>query len=113
MGRAQDWGLGLVATGIVAVVVGALLLVTPMGTHHSGNCGSVVAPRHPTLNNDDTLQEQVLADHDCPTERRFRGVVAVVVIAGGVAVATVGAARPRRATSGALTTDGGAGTSAA
>lgn len=106
-------GRGLVAAGIVAVVVGALLLVTPMGTHHSGDCGSVVAPRHPTLNNDDTLQEQVLADQDCPAERRFRGVVAVVVIVGGVAVAVAGAWRPRRVGTGALTTDGGAGTGGA
>ncbi|HZQ84711.1 MAG TPA: hypothetical protein VFA83_07725 [Acidimicrobiales bacterium] len=106
MERARGWGL--VATGIVAIVVGAVLLVTPMGTHHSGNCGSVVAPRHPTLNNDDTLQEQVLADQDCPAERRFRGVVAVVVIAGGVAVTALGSTRPRRETAVAVTSDGGA-----
>jgi hypothetical protein len=63
---------GLFAIGAVAVLVGLVLLVTPTGVHHSGNCGSVVAPRHPTLNHDDTLAEQVLADSDCPGERHFQ-----------------------------------------
>ena len=94
MNSSRSWGL--VVAGIVAVVVGALLLVTPIGVHHSGNCGSVVAPSHPTLNNDDTLEEQVLADHDCPAERRFRGGAATVVIAGGIAASAVGALERRR-----------------
>jgi hypothetical protein len=85
----------MVATGVVAIVVGLLLLVTPTGVHHSGNCGSVVAPRHPTLNNDDPLIAQVLADHDCPQEREFRAVSAAVVMAVGVAVAVVAVTRAR------------------
>ena len=96
MNSSRSWGV--VAAGVVAMVVGALLLITPIGTHHSGNCGSVVAPSRPTLNNDDTLEEQVLADHDCPSERRFRAGAAAIVIAGGVAAGVVGAAHRRRAT---------------
>ena len=81
---------GLVATGVVALLLGLVLLVTPTGVHHSGNCGSVLVPRHPTLNNDDTLEEQVLADHDCPEERHFRAVAAGLAVVGGIAVAGVG-----------------------
>lgn len=90
---------GLVATGVVALLLGLVLLVTPMGTHHSGNCGSVLVPLHPVLNNDDTLEEQVLADHDCPEERDFRAVAAGLTTAGGVAVALTGLVRRRSATS--------------
>ena len=85
----------MVATGVAAVVLGLVLLVTPTGVHHSGNCGSVVAPRHPTLNNDDPLIAQVLADHDCLQERHFRGASAGVVMAGGAAVAAVAITRAR------------------
>jgi hypothetical protein len=84
-----------VATGVVAVVLGFLLLVTPTAVHHSGNCGSVVAPRHPTLNNDDTLDVQVLADNDCPEERHFRAATAGVVVAAGAGVAVVALTRVR------------------
>jgi len=84
-----------VATGVVAVVLGVVLLVTPTGVHHSGNCGSVVAPRHPTLNNDDTLDEQVLADHDCPEERHFRAASSAVVVAAGAGVTVVALTRAR------------------
>jgi hypothetical protein len=80
---------------LVAVVLGLVLLVTPTGVHHSGNCGSVVAPRHPTLNNDDTLDEQVLADRDCPEERHFRAATAAVVVAAGAGVAVVALTRVR------------------
>ena len=87
------------ATGVVVLVLGVVLLVTPTGVHHSGNCGSVVAPRHPTLNHDDTLDEQVLADRDCPEERHFRAVVAGLAIVGGVVVVVIGRARRDDATS--------------
>ena len=88
-------GWGLVATGVVAMVLGFVLLVTPTAVHHSGNCGSVLAPRHPTLNNDDTLEEQVLADHDCPEERHFRAATAGIAVAGGAGVAVVALRRAR------------------
>lgn len=83
------------AAGVVALLLGLVLLVTPTGVHHSGNCGSVVAPRHPDLNHDDTLVEQVLADHDCPEERHFRAVVAGLAVVGGVGVAGAAATRVR------------------
>ena len=83
------------AAGVVAVVMGLVLLVTPTGVHHSGNCGSVVAPRHPTLNNDDPLIAQVLADHDCVEERRFRAATAGLAVAAGAAVAVVSVTRAR------------------
>src|SRR4051812_12443576 len=93
MSGTRRWGL--VWAGAIAVVLGLVLLVTPTGVHHGGDCGSVIAPRHPTLNNDDTLEEQVLANEDCPGERHFRAAVAGVAIAGGVAVFVLGGVRRR------------------
>ena len=96
MSGTRRWGL--VWAGAVAVVLGLALLVTPTGVHHSGDCGSVAAPRHPTLHNEDTLEEQVQANNDCPGERTFRAAVAIVAIVGGVAVIVIGRARRRHPT---------------
>jgi hypothetical protein len=93
MSGARRWGL--VWAGAVAVVLGLALLVTPTGVHHGGDCGSVVAPRHPTLHDDDTLEEQVQANNDCPGERTFRAGVAGVAMVGGVAVIVLGGVRRR------------------
>jgi hypothetical protein len=83
----------VVWVGVVAVLIGLLLLLTPTGVHHDGVCGSVLAPRHPGLRADDLLEEQVTADADCPTERRFRAVTSAVTVGGGLAVIGVGWAR--------------------
>jgi hypothetical protein len=91
MSNGRRWGL--VWIGGVAVIIGLLLFVTPAGVHHSGVCGSVVSHRHPLLNNEANLEEQVQADADCGGELAFRAWMAGLVSVGGAAVAIAGVAR--------------------
>jgi hypothetical protein len=86
----------LVWAGAAAVLMGLVLLITPTGVHHDGNCGSALAARHPVLRNDDLLEEQVAADGDCVGERRFRALSAAVAVAGGTVVIIVGSRRHSR-----------------